>query len=185
MDWRDTDDNPRIGGAERAEYIRDNKMVLPSNEMFREIDDLIHVFGMTPELLETIRPYLTTRGTAAPRVNLNTAPEPVLRALPGMTDQVLTQILSLRSQGRRISSTQQIVNASSRGGGRAGGGRGGDQDPRAAALSQTLGQRTTVTTTDIELTFYVQNPTRVQPTRLIALLSRGGQSQANLQWQLW
>lgn len=186
LDWRDADDNPRPGGAERDQYIRDNLMVLPSNGPFRELDDLIHVYGMTPDVLELIRPYLTTRGTAAPRVNLNTAPEPVLRALPRMTDPVLNQILALRSQGRRITSVQQVVSGGNTGRG-GGGGRGGTTPQQALqeAMLQTLNQRATVTTTDIELTFYVQDPLRAQPTRLIALMTRAGTNQANVQWQLW
>ena len=58
---------------------------------FREIEELQHVMGMTPEIYSTVSPYLTTRGTAA--VNLNTAPVAVLRALPGMTDATLDRIL--------------------------------------------------------------------------------------------
>ena len=58
--------------------------------------------GMTPEIYAEASPYLTTRGDG--QVNINTAPVPVLRALPGMTDATINMILQLRSQGRRIES---------------------------------------------------------------------------------
>ena len=73
---------------------------------FREVEELQNVMGMTPEIYALATPYLTVRGSGA--VNVNTAPVPVLRALPGMTDATLNRILQLRSQGRRISSIDEI-----------------------------------------------------------------------------
>jgi type II secretory pathway component PulK len=173
MDWRDTDDNPRSNGAEREQYLQANLMVLPTNAPFREVDDLAYVYGMTPEVLETIRPYITTHGSA--RVNLNTAPEPVLRALPGMTDAIMVQILAGRSQGRRIQSVEQITGAAFRNG--------------SAALQETLTQqlntRATVSTSDVELTMYVNADTKLQPTRLVAIVNRPNNTQAAIQWQQW
>jgi general secretion pathway protein K len=179
IDWRDADDNARPNGAERDAYLKDGLLVLPTNGQFREVDDLINVYGMTPELLEVMRPYVTTRGTTQYRINLNSAPEPVLRALPGMTDEILNQILSLRSAGRRITSVQQVMNASNRGG------RGGQPNPRQQATTAQLEHRAGVNTTDVELSFYVYTIGRPQPTRLIAILNRGGNNQANVSWQLW
>ncbi len=188
MDWRDADDNARPNGAERDQYLKDNRLVLPTNGAFREVDDLINVYGMTPDLLELIRPYVTTHASAAVRVNLNTAPEPVLRSLPGMTDQILNQILSLRSSGRRITSVAQVMTATNRGRPLGAGGRGQPATPQEQRLQTTqtaLTNATTVNTTDVELTFLVRDPSRLQPTRLIAVMSRAGTNQANISWQLW
>ncbi|HYV96537.1 MAG TPA: hypothetical protein VE967_03685 [Gemmatimonadaceae bacterium] len=189
MDWRDVDDNARNDGAERDQYIKAGFLVLPANGPFREVDDLIHLYSMTPEVLELIRPYVTTHGTTQYKTNLNSAPEAVLRSLPGMTDQILAQILALRSSGRRITSVNQVLTASNRGQNfQVTGGRGGQpptpQQARLQATQAQLEQRVIVTTTDVELTFLVYNPARTQPTRLVAILNRAN-NQANISWQLW
>jgi type II secretory pathway component PulK len=135
-------------------------------------------------VLETLRPYITTRGETQARINLNAAPEPVLRALPGMNDVILAQILSLRSQGRRITSVQQVMtNATRVPAGR--GGRGDQRQQQVERVTQQLTERTTVNTTDIELTFLVRDTSRVQPTRLVAIVTRGNGNRASVTWQLW
>lgn len=193
LDWRDQDDIIRANGAERDDYIKANMLALPTNGPFRDVDELIHVYGMTTGILDMLRPYLTTygpSGTGAARVNLNTAPEPVLRSVQGMTDAILVQILALRSQGRRIQSMAQVL-AGTPAGRREmtvttqGGGRGGTTtvtttSPAAAQLTST----TTVDTQNVELTFYVQGPANDQPTRLVALMSRVN-NQATISWQRW
>src|SRR5262249_18112798 len=121
MDWRDADSIPRPSGAERDAYIKAGMLALPTNAPFRDVDDLRDVMGMTPEIYEQAAPYLTTRGSGL--VNINTAPVPVLRALPGMTDQTLNYILMMRSQGRRIDDLGSVFTAQTRG--RAVAGRGG------------------------------------------------------------
>lgn len=188
LDWRDVDETARPNGAEAKQYLDDDRLVLPTNGPFREVDDLIHVYGMTPDILEAIRPYITTRGEAQARINLNTAPEAVLRALPGMSDLILANILSMRSNGRRIVSVAQVmagVTQTLPGGGR--GGRGGAPNPQQQQLDNIttqLNSRTTATTTDVELTFFVRDTTRPEATRLIAILTRAG-TRSNVTWQLW
>lgn len=185
MDWRDVDDNPRPNGGESVEYAEEGLLAFPTNGPFREVDDLIDLFGMTPDILETLRPYITTYGETQSRINLNAAPEAVLRALPGMSDVILANILSLRSMGRRITSVDQIMTAATRG--VPTGGRGGPPNPQQQAIQRTTEQltaRTTVNTTDVELTFFVKDPARTQPLRLIAVLTRQG-NRAQVSWQLW
>ncbi len=186
MDWIDADDLPRTAGAERAEYIRDGRMVLPTNGQFREVDDLIHVAGMTPDILTLVRPFLTTYG-AGTRVNVNTAPEAVLRALPGMTDVIVANILGMRSAGRRIESINALMGAveggGRPGGGRGGGGRGGGGQQSGAATQ--LAQRTGVDTRDVQLILMVRDTVTRQPTRLIAIVQRGNNNTASVRWQQW
>src|SRR3954471_5840943 len=107
MDWRDADSIPRPSGAERDAYIKQEMLALPTNAPFREIEELQDVMGMTPEIYAEVSPYFTTHGTTN-QVNLNSAPVPVLRALPGMTDVTLNLILQMRSQGRRINNVADV-----------------------------------------------------------------------------
>jgi len=161
MDWRDADSLPRPNGAERDAYIKDGMLALPTNGPFREIEEIRDVMGMTPEIYAVASPYLTTHGSA--QVNLNTAPVPVLRSLPGMTDATLNQILQMRSQGRRIQSVPAIFQN----------GRGGrplaGQLASQAAIVQ-LSTRATVDTRQLELIITSRVGPQAPPTKLVAVI---------------
>lgn len=177
MDWRDVDSMPRPSGAERDAYIKAGMLALPTNTPFREIEELQHVMGMTPEIYSTVSPYLTTHGTAA--VNLNTAPVAVLRALPGMTDATLNRILQLRSQGQRISNIADVFPAM-----RAGGRRLPGQVASPAALAQ-LNAQVSVNTTEVELTIIARVGPQAPPTKLIAVIAKQGATTATVRTKLW
>jgi general secretion pathway protein K len=177
MDWRDADDMPRVNGGERDEYIKKGQLALPANSTFREVDELRLVQGMTPAVFALVAPYLTTHGTGT--VNLNTAPAPVLRALPGMTDAILNQILGLRSQGQRIQSVAQVLGAAM--------GRGRQSPAQLQAMqveTQRLTARATVETQQVELTLMARSGPQAQPARLTAIVQRNGTAAA-VSWRQW
>jgi len=167
MDWRDADSIPRPSGAERDAYIKAGNLALPTNGPFRDINELADVMGMTPEIFAAAKPYLTTLGTS--QVNLNDAPIPVLRALPGMTDATVNRILQLRSQGRRITSVQQVFTQNVAGGGRGRGVPGTLQSPAVLAQMQT---QAAVNTSQIELTITARTGVQSSPTKLTAVVAR-------------
>jgi len=173
MDWRDPDSLARPSGAERDAYIKAELLALPMNASFREIEELQNVMGMTPEIFAEASPYLTTRGTSG--VNLNSAPVPVLRALPGMTDATLNQILQQRSQGRRIDSPDQIFRPTGQRQVRG-------QVTSTATVNQAVSQAT-ATTDEVELTITARVGPQAPPSRLIAILSRG--SSAGVTFKTW
>ena len=106
MDWRDEDDLPRINGGEREEYLKEGALVLPPNRDFAELDELRHVRGMTPELFVQVVPHLTLIGSG--QINLNSAPEPVLLAVPGLDRSAVTELLRLREAGVLARSDPQL-----------------------------------------------------------------------------
>lgn len=106
LDFRDEDDIPRVNGAERDDYLDAGLPVLPPNREFAELNELRHVLGMTRELYERARPYLTLIGSG--NVNVNSAPEPVLLALPGMTEAAAREILRLRDASELPRSEREL-----------------------------------------------------------------------------
>jgi len=181
MDWRDADSIPRPSGAERDAYIKAGMLALPMNGPFRDVEDLRDVMGMTPEIYAQAAPYLTTRGTGL--VNINTAPVPVLRALPGMTDQTLNLILQMRSQGRRINSLSDVfMTAAQRVVGRGAVGRGGANPFQG--LENAMEARATTTTTEVELTFTARVGPQAPPTKLTAIVQRTG-TNVMIRYQEW
>lgn len=185
-DWIDPDDLPRVAGGERDQYLADGLMVLPTNGAFREVEDLIHVRGMTADILAAVKPFLTTLGFSA-RINVNTAPEAVLRTVPGMTDVVVANILAMRSAGRRIESLSSIAAAVQRArSGRAGGGGGiGSAGAQGDRAQQQLASRAGVDSRDLQLTLFVRDSLSTQPSRLVALVQRVNSSSVALVWQQW
>jgi general secretion pathway protein K len=174
MDWRDADSLPRPSGAEREDYIQGEMLALPTNASFRDVEDLRHVMGMTPEIFDAAVPYLTTRGQGL--VNLNTAPVPVLRALPGITDVAINNILQYRSQGRRIESVDQVFPQDRTPRGQVGGSR----------FSVAIRNRATVNTTDVEFTFSARVGPQASPSKLTAVLSHPTNSRnVNLTYKQW
>ena len=160
-DWMDADSLPRQRGAERDEYIADGLLVLPPNHPVREVDELRDVRGMTPELFAKVRPYLTTFGSG--RIDVNSAPVPVLRALTGMTDDVVARILSARSAQRRIRSIAEIAPAS-------GPGRPGTPGSVANRLSARLG----FDASELLVTVRVARPVGPHAETLRAVVARNG-----------
>lgn len=177
MDWTDVDDIARLHGAEKDDYIKAGMLALPANGPFRDIEDLRYVMGMTPDIYARVSPYLTTLGAGL--VNLNSAPSAVLKVLPGMTDQMLSTILSLRSQGQRITSVAEVMGAANRGR-RMTAAQQAQQSQAATAFSA----RAAVTTNEVLLTIIARTGRETQPTRLDAIVSRTNGA-VSISWQQW
>jgi type II secretory pathway component PulK len=168
IDWRDPDTLARANGAEQQDYIKKQRLVLPSNVPFRDVEELLHVNAVTPEIYAQVAPYLTVRGTG--QININTAPEPVLRTLPGITDDVVARILALRSQGRRINSLNEVFAGMQQ----PGGGRGGGPPPQQSRMQGM----TTVQTSLVEVLITARAGQQALPSRLSAEVTRNNTSTA-------
>jgi type II secretory pathway component PulK len=177
MDWTDADDIARLHGAEKDDYVKNGLLALPSNAPFRDIQELQFVKGMTPEIYAAVSPYLTTLGAGL--VNLNTAPAAVMKVLPGMTDQIISTILSLRSQGQRITSVGEVMGAVNRG-------RRLTPQQQAAQQQQTqaLSARAAILSNEILLTIVSRTGPQSQPTQVQAIVSRAN-AQVSISWQQW
>jgi general secretion pathway protein K len=103
-DWRDGDDLRRLNGAETDDYAAGGFAYRPRNAPLHGVEELRLVLGVTPELFRRVRPALTVwsqRGT----VDLVTAPETVLLALPGMDrDRAAAHIAHRRAAAARAPS---------------------------------------------------------------------------------
>ena len=180
LDWRDPDTLPRPLGAEAEQYASAGFPVRPANSAFRTLDDLHDVVSISPELLDQLRPYLTTDG-AVRRINLNAAPDVVLRTLPGMTEPLLTAILALRTRNRRVESIPALLSAV-RSAARTGNGSGsGERDALARALTDAV----TLEVNDVAFRLTANPASTAQPLSLMAVIRRNADGTSTVTSRRW
>lgn len=93
-DWIDADqDVNSMNGAEDAEYLNLQPPYRAANQPFTVVSELLAIRGMTAQVYERLRPLvavLPARKAQVPaptKINVNTAPLEVLRALSATTDE--------------------------------------------------------------------------------------------------
>lgn len=96
-DWQDGDTRARGRGAEAPAYQRAGSVIRPRNGYFAAPREFCELDRMPTETCAAALPYITTLGTGL--VDLNSAPEEVLRSLPGVSAPVAELIVSRRARG--------------------------------------------------------------------------------------
>jgi len=93
-DWRDEDDTERRGGAEGSYYRSLRDAYDAHDGPFEQIEELRLVRGISPEVYDRVEPHVTVFGSG--RINLNTAPARVLRAL-GLSEAGSSGVVAFRA----------------------------------------------------------------------------------------
>lgn len=100
-DWLDADKQSLNGGDERQYYKDISELAsigiesFPPNRMFRTLDEVRLVAGMTDELFELLAPRITVYGAKA--INPNTASREVIKSLdPSINDEIVGEVLARR-----------------------------------------------------------------------------------------
>lgn len=103
LDWRNTKPTRRLNGATDADYRAAGRDSVPRNGPFQSIDELKLVLGVTPELFKQIEPAITVY-SGRPFINPQVAPPQALRALPGMSADVVATQIAARMQADNVQS---------------------------------------------------------------------------------
>ena len=122
-DFRDADELKHANGAEDADYARAGLPYDAKDAPFAATEELLQVYGMTPDVYARVAPYVTVY---SPRrdVNVATAPAAVLGALPYLSPDRARSILAQRAaeegSGRRfrVIAVTVLVEATTAEGGR-------------------------------------------------------------------
>lgn len=85
VDWTDADNDPSDNGAEESYYLSLADPYQPANVPFRSIEELRLVRGVTPELMQVLRPYITVFREKQP-MNVNTMSPIFYRCINVATD---------------------------------------------------------------------------------------------------
>ncbi len=102
VDWRDQDKDKQPEGAESFYYLVQDPSYECKDAPFENVEELLFIRGMTPELMAWAFPRLTVYGSG--RVNLNTADRVVLKAL-GLSDSCVNGIVFYRAGEDNIEGT--------------------------------------------------------------------------------
>lgn len=112
-DWFDENNEPRLEGTESNYYLAQRVPYTARNARFQSVDELNLVRGFTPDVMRRFRPFVTaTAGSPTPLlININTAPDVVLAALPGMTAQLAKDVIKYRQEHEPFSSIGELGKA--------------------------------------------------------------------------
>ncbi|HPA16860.1 MAG TPA: type II secretion system protein GspK [Verrucomicrobiae bacterium] len=108
-DWFDSDDLPRLNGAEFEEYIEAGRHRGPGNAPFRTLDELREVLGLDvlfdkkPDWIDFFSIY------SSGRVNLNDAPIDLIQVICGVTLTRAESFVRLRNGPDREEHTEDDV----------------------------------------------------------------------------
>lgn len=94
-DWRDTDNLPRLHGAEDKAYQAAGLPYGPKNGPFEDIAELQQVLGMSSALYQRIEKSLTVFSQQS-GINPAAAPKEVLLSIPGVNPDVIMNYLAER-----------------------------------------------------------------------------------------
>lgn len=106
LDWRDAGDIGGLHGAEADAYERVGSPFRPTNRPIRRVEELGRMLHVGDSLLNRIAPYVTVQGDRT--ININTAPETVLVALPGLTKEGARMLVARRRAGEVFTSVNVI-----------------------------------------------------------------------------
>ena len=112
LDWKDKDDLHRLHGAESDYYQSLPSPYKAKNSNFDTLEELLLVKGVTRELLygagkqKGLIDFLTVHGKTN-KININAASREVLLAVPGMTADMVEEIITFR-QKQEIKNIQEI-----------------------------------------------------------------------------
>ncbi|WP_428313073.1 type II secretion system minor pseudopilin GspK [Hydrocarboniphaga sp.] len=101
-DWIDADQNPTpYDGAEDNEYLSIRAPGTPyrtANRLMQSITELMAVKGINKDIYAALLPYVSALPTTDVKINVNTAPEALVRALVDKPSTEMEQFLRERAQ---------------------------------------------------------------------------------------
>ena len=80
-DWIDADDIVRRNGAESSSYLSRTPAYAAANQAMASVSELRAIEGISIEIYEALRPFVTVWPREASSINIHTAPATVLRAV--------------------------------------------------------------------------------------------------------
>lgn len=142
IDWRTVLDQEIAGFYSDEYYSNLNFPYEPKKKDFEFLEEVVLVKGMNPEIFIRVKDFLTVYGDG--RVNINTAPKPVLLSL-GMTWDVVDLIIRGRNGKDQLPATADDYFLTDNGGSLQLEGLGSIKPEQSAQIDQLYAQRKILT----------------------------------------
>jgi len=97
LDWRDADNLKHLSGAESADYTALGLSYGAKNGLINSVDELARIHGVDDELFDLLSPLLTVYSGQS-RIAIASAPRKVLLTLPGMTVELVDNVMLARDR---------------------------------------------------------------------------------------
>lgn len=126
-DWMDVDDEPSFpAGAEDTDYLILSPIPYrAANRSFSAASELLAIQGVNPKFYAALKPYVTALPVTTP-INVNTAPEAVLRSLSDTPDEAKLAAFIKSRADTPAEDVQKLVNDAT---------LGADLDPTLVSVS--------------------------------------------------
>jgi len=108
LDWIDPNDLTHINGAEDGYYGSLPDPYKTKDAPFTSIEEMALIQGVTPEIFETIRDFITVFGDKQIRVNVNLAPREILSSIPGLSDNIVDELYLHIEENGTISGNEEL-----------------------------------------------------------------------------
>ncbi|MCF6300031.1 MAG: general secretion pathway protein GspK [Proteobacteria bacterium] len=97
MDWRDSDEEVRLSGAEDGDYFSAGYKYGAKDSPFDTVPELMQVMGVSYEMYRKLEPAITVY-SGRREVNLAFAPREVLLAINGVTQEIADDYIAQRQE---------------------------------------------------------------------------------------
>ena len=108
LDWIDTNDLTHINGAEDGYYGSLPSSYKAKDAPFSSIEELALVRGVTPDIFENIKEFITVYGNKEISVNVNLASKEVLSSIPGLPGDIVHELSLYMEENGLISNVEEL-----------------------------------------------------------------------------
>ncbi len=108
LDWLDTDDLTHINGAEDGYYGSLPDPYSSKDAVFSSAEEMTLIRGVTPEIFENIKDYITVYGEQKISINVNIASKEILSSIPGLNEDVVDDLILYIEENGPITETDEL-----------------------------------------------------------------------------
>ncbi len=108
LDWKDSDDLTHLNGAEDRYYGSLSEPYTSKDADFSSIEEMTLVRGVTSDIFENLKDYITVYGVGKISINVNIAAKEVLSSIPGLDDGVVDDLILYIEQNGSIDDPEEL-----------------------------------------------------------------------------
>jgi general secretion pathway protein K len=108
LDWVDADDFTHVNGAEDGYYGSLPDPYKSKDAPFSSIEEMVLVQGVTPEIFENIKDFITVYGDKQISINVNIVSKEILSSIPGLSDDIADELSLYIEENGSISDQEEL-----------------------------------------------------------------------------